>query len=117
MAKYHEVDLFRRTSHRYRAGWSYLDSDDHVCGATIIEREGGEEDTEDGYTYYRGRATIILERSVPYSIACDAIRDSFRVNNCRHEHDCCGCLHIGVGDITVLDTDIYEFELHGSRNY
>lgn len=115
--KYENVSLYRRLSHKYRGGWSYMDPEEHISEATLISREGKEIEDEDGYSHYSGSGTIILMNSVPFEIACDAIRDTFRVNNCRHEHDCCGCLAIGVGDVRAIDTDMYEFDLHGSRNY
>lgn len=111
-----EISLYRRLGRKYRGGWAYLDGEEFVTDAIVLRREG-EEIEDEGYCYYRGSATILLADSVPYKIACEAIRDSFRVNNCTHEYDCCGCLSIGVDEITVLDTDFYEVSLSGSRNY
>jgi len=88
----HIIHAAPRLTHKFAPG--YADMDDYgtyraykVLGAVTLRHGDGES--------YLGtvRHRVIGHKSVRRSEQERALLDAFNVSRCRHEHDCCGCVH------------------------
>lgn len=84
------VHAYARTSHKYRDGWSHLDSDKFVATVRLtppkVTRAGQGYDEGDTYVQY-----LRVPRATNAKLLQQALRDTMGGSNCKHEHDCCGC--------------------------
>lgn len=84
------VNLFARTTNKYRDGYSYLDNFNYFATVKLTPAKMVREprDYDDGGTFVQylrvpaGMDTKQLDR---------ALYDTMGGSNCRHEYDCCGC--------------------------
>ena len=85
-----QVHAYARLTHKYRDGWSHLDSDEFVATVRLtapkMVEEGKGYDEGDTYVQY-----VRVPRSVNAKLLARALSDTMGGSNCRHEHDCCGC--------------------------
>ena len=40
-----------------------------------------------------------------------SIKDTYKVDSCRHEHDCCGCTRQSVSHVKLLANDVYAVKI------
>lgn len=85
-----EVHTYKRLTHSYRDGWSYMDNDEFLATVKLTPRkmveEGAGYDEGDTYLQY-----VRVPRNVKAAELAQALRDTMGGSNCRHEYDCCGC--------------------------
>lgn len=94
-----QIEIYKRLTHRYRAGWVVMDEHQYVgplkLTAPRVTQEG-----EDGTGPTRIRhARLSAEQARdPRTVRdiIDGLYDTVGGSTCRHEHDCCGCARTGV---------------------
>jgi phosphatidate phosphatase APP1 len=116
---YNYVDIEHRVTRKYRDGWSYLDRQEYIGKAIVLDQSRWTT-WDDSGTIIHTVNTIMLvtnEEQVPPKYICEAIRDTFGGSSCQHDYDCCGCFSTHVSGIEVMDGDIYKFSTTATQNY
>jgi len=90
---------------------------DYKVIAYGLEYPDDDENIEDRYS-----ETFVLETNLngPFDPDEDfhqVLRDTFWINSCQHEYDCCGCRSRYVSDTRHIKDNIWYVEAHSARNY
>lgn len=84
------LNVFARTSNKYRDGWSYMDNFEFVASVKLtpyrLVRKPS--DYSDGGTFVQ---YLRVPRGMDAKVLGRAIEDTVGGSSCRHEYDCCGC--------------------------
>jgi hypothetical protein len=90
-----------RATSSYRDGWSHLDQWDSIRPFALKLTAGAYQDDDGEGDWWRFKHVARLPRDVPYDVAVKAIKDNMSGSNCRHSHDCCGCVASYVDVIRI----------------
>lgn len=91
------VGISKRTTHKYRDGWSHEDRWQYLGALKLTPAKVTEEGNryDDGDTYVRF-ARIPNISSKGFKLLKRGIQDTMGGSRCRHEFDCCGCASYSV---------------------
>ena len=111
------IHLYRFLTHKHRGGWPYLDQEEFVGTATILESH--RDVIWDGSGYERSYETgvIMVSGDAPADQIEQGMRDTMSGSRCTHEYDCCGCWSTGFNSIERIEPGFFAYEITGSRNY
>lgn len=111
-----------RETYRYNAGWEHLDRHKYLgeCRAVAATKERGNNE------YWKNTVAVAVfqECEATREEIETALMDTLSGSNCRHEHDCCGCVSRNtykirkMRDITVdgRGGELYAVRISCSRN-
>lgn len=105
-----------RLTNRYADAYSHLDQ----WGAGIpMKLLGGRYYPPQGIDASEGGVRVlraIAPRHVPDELVAKSLEDYLSVSNCRHEHDCCGCLSTWA-EVKKVKRRTWSVKSHYSYNY
>lgn len=88
--------LERRITHKYRDGWRSEDAWETLGTVKVVTRYEEQTEQED-YDAEPGTMLLCEVALTDPAVAEDEVRralqDTFSGSGCRHDWDCCGCLH------------------------
>jgi hypothetical protein len=109
------LELFKRETNRFTAGWSDLDDWTHLGTAKMLRWNATAEPLgfDDATTY---TTKVIGPRQLRAVDLGKAIAATLGGSSCTHEHDCCGC---PTTSASVKRTSAREYFVHLqiTRNY
>ncbi len=113
------IDLFERKTHNYATGYADLDHSVYVGKAKLLpQREvhpGNGYDDMGSFVRYAKLSANIQNRDLGEK----ALRDTIRMmdgGRCRHEHDCCGCVH-SASEVTRVYGRTFKIFTRVMRNF
>ena len=86
-----EIHLYKRLTHKYQGGWSYLDDEVYLGTAKMLARRTLVDNGIDGQMHL---TRVIAPASLGHINLSDAIYSTLSFSRCQHEHDCCGCARV-----------------------
>lgn len=107
-----KINLYKRLSYKYRAGWSYLDEEVFIGTAKMLTPRKLEDNGIDGKLHI---TRVIAPAALGGIDLSTHIATSLSYSHCRHEHDCCGCATVGA-DVRRLSRRQYSVKLFTSYN-
>lgn len=104
-----------RLTHKYTAGWCYMDKHFTVGSAEVLLAGTSPNSNVDAWTEL---VLIGVKTDKPYRQVniVRAIHSTFSGTCCRHEHDCCGCVYTQVVEVEALPAGRYLVTLAKERN-
>lgn len=97
-----KITLSKRLTHKYNAGWAYLDKSFDVGTARALGQKTTKEDSESKTTL----ALFLVSSKMRPANVKRAFYDTLR-RSCRCGHDCCGHWQSSVSKVRHLGNGLY----------
>ena len=98
----HKITLYKRLTHKYADGWSYLDKSLYIGTARSLGQKTMKEDGESKTVL----ALFLVNSKARVPNVKEAFYDTLR-SGCRCEHDCCGHWQSSVSKVRHLGNGLY----------